>query len=135
MKPTTTPSLLTLLLLASTPLSLAAPAQENQIVLGHIHTSARPTATPFTTVPTITTTRPRATATPTPLWKMTKSRTPSPTPTPTPTPVAKAIWDWLFHPQPPNRVVRPKGEGCFCAGGSTCCYRPDEEIVCGLGVC
>lgn len=123
MKPTTP----ALLLLSGTPLSLAAPAQENQIVLGH---STPPTA--LTAVPTITTTRPRATATPTPLWKMT-SRTPSSAPTPTP--VAKAVWDWLFHPHPPNRAVRPKGEGCFCAGGATCCYRPDEEIVCGFGVC
>lgn len=121
-----------LLLLASTPLSLAAPAQENQIVLGHIPASTPPT--PFTTVPTITTTRPRATATPTPLWKMTSR--PASHKKSEPTPVAKAVWDWLFHPQPPNRAVsRPKGEGCFCAGGSTCCYRPDEEIVCGFGVC
>lgn len=133
MKPSATPLLA--LFLAATPLSLAAPAPENQVVLGHDHhipTSTRAITTPtvFTTVPTPTT---RTRKTPIPLWKMT-TRTQSHK-KPAPTPVAKAVWDWLFHPQPPNRAVRPKGEGCFCAGGSTCCYRPDEEIVCGLGVC
>ncbi|KAK1829535.1 hypothetical protein QBC39DRAFT_373653 [Podospora conica] len=152
MKPTTA----SLLLLAGTPLSLAAPARD-QVVLGHdnnsIPTSTRATTTltSFTTVPTITTTRPRTRTTPTPLWMMTTrtrphtkaapASTPAPTstststPTPAPEPIGKAVWDWLFHPQPPNRSVRPKGEGCFCAGGSTCCYRPNEEIVCGLGTC
>ncbi|KAK0745635.1 hypothetical protein B0T18DRAFT_134936 [Schizothecium vesticola] len=133
MKPSTTPLLA--LLLAATPLSLAAPAPENQVVLGHDHhipTSTRVITTPtaFTTVPTPTT---RTRMTPVPLWKMT-TRTDSHK-RPAPTPVGQAVWDWLFHPQPPNRAVRPKGEGCFCAGGSTCCYRPDEEIVCGLGMC
>ena len=129
------PSALLALLFAAVPALTAPTRDDTQVILNMADddipttTRATTTLTAFTTVPTT-----RTRTTPTPLWMMTKTQTHAHTPTATPA-VAQAVWDWLFHPQPPNRSVRPKGEGCFCAGGSTCCYRPDEQIVCGFGTC
>ena len=62
------------------------------------------------------------------------SMTASPAPAKQQAPL-QSLWDWLFPPPPSNRHVKPEAKGCFCAGGSVCCYLATKELSCEYGTC
>jgi len=128
------------MLLAAATAAVAAPTNE-QIVLGGDDTEDVYTVTSTTFITrtrTITKQLMPATSTPTAVPSVSPGLTLKKKPTGKPKkdiPALLIALDWLFHPESRSRKAKAERTGCFCGGGSVCCYGVTKELSCGYGAC
>lgn len=111
--------------------TIAAPTNEQAVLGGHDFRRIDQTkvfTVTHTTAITTTITKAATQTTPTPQASISPARALEKH-------FPEQVWDWLFHPTPRNRRIKPEPTGCFCGGGSVCCYSSTRQLSCGYGAC